>query len=737
MRPWPFVMTSLFRLPALVLLLAPPAGAAPPQDTPSSGDLLSPALRDLLHEGLSGELAKEHVIEITRHHRIQGSRGYRAAGQYVLQQLRGFGYEAPSPEAEAAMARLAAEGPDAEGGCSATAGAPPTAWIESFPSDGRVVYQTWQSPSGWDIDEAELRLMEPCDDPAGERIVGYPEIAMSVITYSNAGDVTADLVWVASGEREEDYAGKDVTGKFVLATGYGGAVHRLAVLQHGAAAVVCFLDDGRATDHPDMLQYTGMWPKTAELERTTFGFNLTHRQGARLRDLLLAGQTVTLRGRVKGKGLEPYFMDVVVAQIPGAAHPDEVLVFSAHLDHPKESANDNASGSGAILDIARTLRRLVDEGRLPRPQRTLRFLWVPEWNGTMAYIDAHPEVIGPGLGGKVLANLNLDMVGENLELLHSKLILTRTPASLPSCLDDVVENMAQMVGGMDVRTPRGGASAFHWRMTPYSGGSDHMMFLDRRVPAVMFSHDPDYTHHTSEDTPDKVDPVELERCEIIAAATALYLSDVGASEEQARDLLNLVAAGSSARLGAAGRAIERSVTERAAAADRNTIGTVGAFARAALRTRADREAAAIGSVAAFHPDPALVSDVEAQRQALLRQAQDLAGRLDATCTRVGCDAGALVQIDPDWRVPVRLTRGPLDFGLPESRLPPEDAAFYHSPAFTLTGDMRFELVNFIDGSRDLERIAEALGHEFDQDVRAQVIRYLDDLVKVGVVTWKP
>jgi hypothetical protein len=54
-----------------------------------------------------------------------------------------------------------------------------------------------------------------------------------------------------------------------------------------------------------MLQYTGMWPKTPELERTTFGFNLTHRQGARLRDLALAGKSVVLRGSVQGTGSSP------------------------------------------------------------------------------------------------------------------------------------------------------------------------------------------------------------------------------------------------------------------------------------------------------------------------------------------------------------------------------------------------------------------------------------------------
>jgi aminopeptidase YwaD len=186
------------RTPFLLIL----ALLCPPLTARAQQPLLDTRRAALLHEVLSGELAKEHVIAITRHHRIQGSRGYRDAAQYVLAQLRGYGF----PEREA--------------------------WVESFPSDGRVGYQTWQSPSGWDIASAELRMVEPYD----ERIVGYPEIAMSVMTYSNAGDVTAELVWVGPGTREADYAGKDVRGKFVLCTGYGGAVHRLAVLRHGAAS---------------------------------------------------------------------------------------------------------------------------------------------------------------------------------------------------------------------------------------------------------------------------------------------------------------------------------------------------------------------------------------------------------------------------------------------------------------------------------------------------------------------
>jgi len=659
--------------------------------------LLDQQLRDLLYESLSGELAKDHVLQISRHHRIQGSRGYRAAAQYVLGQLRSYGFGADE------------------------------AHIESFPSDGRVAYQTWQSPAGWDIESAELRMVEPDE----ERIVGYPEIAMSLMTYSNPGEVTAELVWVGNGTSDSDYEGKNVAGKFVLATGYGGDVHRLAVLKHGAAAVVAYLDDERAAEHPDMLQYTGMWPRGEELDRVTFGFNLTNRQGERLRDMLLSGQRVVLKGQVSGIGLESYFMDAVVARIPGADHPEEQLVICAHLDHPKESANDNASGSAAILDIARAVKGLIDDGRLPRPKRSLTFLWIAEWNGTMAYIDRHPEMQGPALGGGYLANLNLDMVGENLELLHSRMNVTRLPASLPSTVSDVVANMTEMVSRMDIRTPRGSLSDLNFRITPYSGGSDHMMFIDRKIPGIMIGHS-DYAHHTSEDTPDKVDPVELERSEIIAAATTLYLSDLTA--EQAVDLVFLTGANGARRLGEAARRARRQM--HLAGRERETAGGSWFEVENTVSRTARWEREAVSSVLHFNRSAMVERAVEGTQQQLKEQEKSLLATLRAEAATTGIEFDARGIRQTDERVPVRLTRGPLDLALPVSHLPAADAAWYASREFDLTGDERFELVNFIDGTRSVSDIRDALSAEFRPIQTQLVARYLSDLVRVGVVSWR-
>jgi aminopeptidase YwaD len=656
--------------------------------------LLDASRRNLLQEELSGEIAKDHVMQITRHHRVQASRGYRDAAQYVLEQLRAYGFDEDE------------------------------AWIESYASDGKIHYGTWQAPSGWDIDFAELRMVAPYES----RIVGYPEVAMSLITYSNAGDVTAELVWVGSGTSDSDYEGKDVRGKFVLATGYGGDVHRLAVVKYGAAAVVCYLDDSRAMQYPDMLAYTGMWPQPEELEHVTFGFNLTKRQGEWLRRMLESGQRVVLHGRAAGIGLEPYYMDVVVARIAGSANPDEELVFAAHLDHPKESANDNASGSAALLDMARALKTLTDEGRLPRPKRSLRFLWVPEWHGTMAYIDGHQEMVGPAMGGRYLAHINLDMVGENLELLHSRMGITSTPWSTPSALNDVVENMAQMTARLNVRTPRGSLSMMNFQLTPYGGGSDHMMFIDRDIPGMMIGH-ADYTHHTSEDTPDKVDPVELERSEIIATAALLYLSDL--TEAEAIDLTYLVGGNAAGRLGAVARRARRQMV-----AGFDESPAVAWFeARNAVALAAVTEREAVSSILHFNGAESVREMVRTVQEQIDAREAALIAALDREAISLGGTSpsrGAEI----DARIPVRLTRGPLDFALPASKLSEDDAAWYSTREFTLSGDARFELVNFIDGTRSVTAIRDAISAEYRPVSTAVVARYLEDLVKVGAVDWK-
>ncbi len=677
---------------ALALLFFYPLAAEPPLHLPST------EVFELLRDELSGQLAKDHVIEITRHHRILGSRGYSDAAQYVLTTLREFGFQEDR------------------------------AWIESFPSDGTVIYQTWQSPSGWDIESGELRMVEPGD----ELLVRYPEIGMSVITYSNAGQARAQLVDVGAGTSDSDYNGKDVRGRFVLATGDGGDVHRLAVLKYGAAAVVCYLDDFRAPEHPDMIGSTGMWPRTEEIPHVKFGFNISNRQGRSLKNLLAEGNQVVLDGKVAGRGLEPWRMDVIVALIPGSEKSSQELVFTAHLDHPKESANDNASGSAALLDMARALDDLIRLGKLTRPKRTIRFLWVPELYGTMAYLDAHPEMKGPRLGGNVLASLNLDMVGENLDLLRTRMNITWTPPTISSVFTDLASLVAERVDQQGIANPGGSSSNFNYRITSFSGGSDHVVFNDGAVavPAMMIGHWPDYTRHTTEDTPDKVDPVELERAELIA--TSVFWALATLTPDQSLGLTNLVAANAQARLIQDTRKAVSWILESPI----EILEVNYHDAKRVIDFALDRETMALTSVLDFAPfaltrrlvdtwTQSLEGQAELQRRTLYAIFYQRAGRLPIPT----------ILSEPERLaskvIPTRLTRGPLAEGVPGLLLSEEDRFWYSSVELSAL-DFYF-LVNLIDGRRSILEIRNTLSSATQPVSLRSVDHYIRDLEKAQLV----
>jgi Zn-dependent M28 family amino/carboxypeptidase len=81
-------------------------------------------------------------------------------------------------------------------------------------------------------------------------------------------------------------------------------------------------------------------------------------------------------------------------------------VYSCHLDHPRPGANDNASGCATILEVARTFAQLIRDGTLPRPARSLRFIWPPEVEGTTILLNARPDMTA-----RFIAAIHMDMVG--------------------------------------------------------------------------------------------------------------------------------------------------------------------------------------------------------------------------------------------------------------------------------------------------------------------------------------
>ncbi|MCJ7768744.1 DUF4910 domain-containing protein, partial [Candidatus Bathyarchaeota archaeon] len=459
------------------------------------------SLNKLVKEELSGSIAKSYVARIASYHRIQASTMFHEAAEYVKNELVKIGLK--------------------------------DAVIEQFISDGAKKYWTYTLPVGWTVKSAELRQVEPED----KLITMYEDLPQSLHTFSNATPaegVTAELIDVGDGTKPADYEGKDVKGKLVLATGRARSVHEEAVFKRGAAGVLTdsityeMPNVRESLDIPDAHAYQAIWPTADELDKVTFGFSLSKRQGEHLRALLKKGKKVKLNARVDAK-LFPSKLDVVTATIPGSTKPTEEVFLIAHLCHPKPSANDNASGSGLLMEIARTIRALIDSHKIKPPARTIRFIWVPETLGSIAFLHSHED-----LPARLVAGINLDMVGQNQELCRSTLNLDCTPDSLPSFLNDMVYGlMERSMKEFDMPSTFGtSSSTFRYDRAAFSGGSDHAEFTDSTigVPCVMLLQWPDLYYHTSMDTIDKVSEDSLRRVGWITTVAALTLAN-GAVED--------------------------------------------------------------------------------------------------------------------------------------------------------------------------------------------------------------
>ncbi len=139
-------------------------------------------------------------------------------------------------------------------------------------------------------------------------------------------------------------------------------------------------------DFPSQVGWSGIQAAPAG-QPGRFAFLISSRRAQEVKALMKRGP-IRVRAAVDAE-LAPGSLDIVSGLIPGTAAGGEEVVISAHLDHHKPGANDNASGSAAILEMARTMRNLIEAKRLPPPQRTIRFLWVPEYSGTWAWFSRH------------------------------------------------------------------------------------------------------------------------------------------------------------------------------------------------------------------------------------------------------------------------------------------------------------------------------------------------------------
>lgn len=691
---FPSALTITLYLSRLVQVILLFAFALPfsLQAQPARPLLDSQTEQALLNE-LSGELAKEFVIDISRFDRVQASDGLYQACEMIKSKLVGCGIN--------------------------------NGVIERYPSNGEIKYWTWTPPMGWRIRSAELWMVAP----KKLKLADYAEMPTMVVRGSQSADVTAELISVSNGTRDEDYNDIDVKGKIVLADAYAGNVHRQAVLKFGAAGVITYNSRTDRMEFPDLVPYHGMWIKKFENPKTTWGFTISQRTAEMLKGMLQRGEKVMLHAKVDGENYDST-VDQLTCTIPGSKYPDEEILLLGHIDHYKPGANDNASGSAGLLEMARCLKKMIDRGDIQAPKRTIRFLWVTEWNGMVPWLKAHPE-----LWKKTIAAINCDMLGGDLVKTNSYFYFTKTPHSLPHYLNVVAESFTLRVDELGITTPRGNNSApFNYRITPYSGGSDHWMLNDATigVPALMFGH-PDPYHHTIQDVPDNIDATEMKRAMYIALGSVLYIAS--AESQQAIELDALVAAKA---MGALSLDCAEAIAALVDADNEEQLYQSYKEGMNRLIFAKQRENGAIASVRQLDKKHFAGEMIDRSLQQLNSHAtaleQDVQMTYGLLCgvnkwmtRKIALTADELAA---QKMIPQReaVFTGPLEMGYLNEKLGAET-----SSKIDLGDEIIFELCNFIDGKRSVLDVRNAISAEFGPQSLEKVVGFVKTLERAGLV----
>ena len=407
----------------------------------------------------------------------------------------------------------------------------PTVTIERQASTRTVDYPT----------EGEFWVVEP-----EKRLVArLGADAALVASGSSTADVTGELIYLPQMPldtlKKTLEAGPPEKYRGALALMWSHAREDAAKLLDaaGVAGVVSFSSRDRYLD-PNQVVYGGGSYKNPNLK---VGLNVSWRQWSELLEDVQAaagaGRKITVRARTRIETFPDKF-EAVYSFIPGTEPDGKGVIFTGHLfeGYVKRGANDDMSGCVVQLEILRALNRLIAEGALPRPRRTIYFLWPNEISGTYEFIKQHP-----GIADKWSININMDMVGEALRLNNAVFTMSETPDHLPSYLDGLSKSILNYVwrtndivylpdaprgrpGGQYFPKPmaekNGSTDAFRFYIHRATGGSDHICFNNPvvGVPGIEFFVWPDQWYHADTDNPDKSDPTEMKRVAFIGAAAA-------------------------------------------------------------------------------------------------------------------------------------------------------------------------------------------------------------------------
>lgn len=222
----------------------------------------------------------------------------------------------------------------------------------------------------------------------------------------------------------------------------------------------------------------------------------------------------------------PFKPHNILGIIEGSDKKDEYVFVTAHYDHLgrmndsiiKYGADDNASGTSAVLEIARAFSEAKKEGKGPR--RSIVFMLATcEEKGLWGSQHYSENPVFPL--SQTVVDLNIDMVGRTgTDFQYDKdsvnYVLTIGDDSISTELRAISEQINEKY--MQMKIDRTDPASYYTR-------SDHYNFAKHGIPVIFYTNGTHPDYHMPTDTPDKINYELLQKRAQLVFYTAWELAN--------------------------------------------------------------------------------------------------------------------------------------------------------------------------------------------------------------------
>jgi len=574
----------------------------------------------------------------------------------------------------------------------------------------------------WEPNDAWVKL-----DGETDPIVSFSDAPGSLSGFSSPteGVEKYELISVGTGENKSDFAEIDVEGKAVFISGTtrrpGWWEAAKNAVENGAAGIITdymlYQTPGVRTPElvPEATQWLRLRPPEFFIDAEIWAFSVSHDAAKQLKSSLEKSGSVMVDVSID-VSIYSDTMPTIEATIEGREIPEERVLYCGHASGIRPGANC-AEGTGLVVELAKTISKLIDDGVIERPRRSLTFILGAEGPVSGEYLEQYPDA-----AEDVITALSYCSTGHKQSETESCLLLSQSPDSVDSFINDYLDELVMLCPKeADWIGKEGGKELplLSLKQHYYTPWSDNMRFAAAGIPAPLFMSWPDRCFHSQLLTEKVIDPAALHRSALISGVAGIELAN--AAKQTARSIANLVAGKSVDRIRRIGsryqteeeldrRAIEhiKYVSERDIGAlesverlSKDTSETISQLHSEIERVTADELDRLVPSQATDEVETPLSSIVP------VRETDELVGRWAGLEYQDLLDiAETLNETDENsgWR------------------------------SLRVISD---ETWNFVDGNRTVEDIAKSVGFEFDLKIATEPIyQILEGHKEAGNLSFK-